>query len=171
MVENSWWRTEYGDPCRECGFDWDCSPGSVIARVEALPAELVALLSGRTGDEVPVGATWSARAFVFHVADNLRIFAERLQGALAGASPALAAYDENELAAARGYEAMSTESALWSVDSAVSLWAVASREALRHPDVAYVHAERGELTASEIVRAPGHDALHHRWDVSRAVST
>ena len=33
----------------------------------------------------------------------------------------------------------------------------------------YQHAERGELTAAEIARGPAHDALHHLWDVRRAV--
>lgn len=168
-VDNEWWRTEYGDPCRECGFAWADAPETVIAAVEAVPAELVALLAGTTGDEVPTGATWLVKAYVFHVADNLRIFAERLEGVFAGASPALAAYDENELAAARGYEAMSLEAALWSVGGAVAAWSAASREALRRPELVYLHAERGPLAPPEIVRAPGHDALHHVWDVRRAV--
>jgi hypothetical protein len=168
-VDNEWWRTEYGDPCRGCGFVWDDAPEAVIAAVEAVPAELVALLTGAAGDQVPAGATWSAKAYVFHVADNLRIFAERLEGVFAGATPALAAYDENELAAARDYESMSLESALWSVGDAVAAWSATSREALRRPQLRYLHAERGALTPAEIVRAPGHDALHHRWDVRRAV--
>ena len=44
---------------------------------------------------------------MFHVADNLRIFAERLEGVFAGAPTTLAAYDQDELAAARNYDAMS----------------------------------------------------------------
>ena len=51
MVENAWWIEEWGNPCRECGFDWAQSPESVIAAVEALPAEFDALLAGHTGDE------------------------------------------------------------------------------------------------------------------------
>ncbi len=51
MVENAWWIDEWGNPCRECGFDWTQSPETVIAAVEALPDEFDALLAGRTGDE------------------------------------------------------------------------------------------------------------------------
>jgi hypothetical protein len=173
MVENAWWIEEWGNPCRECGFDWAQPPESVIAAVEELPAKFDALLAGRTGDERAPGAhpgrpVWSAKAYVFHVADNLRIFAERLEGVFAGAPTTLAAYDQDELAAARNYEAMSLPSALWSVRSAVGTWAPAARESLVRP-FTYQHAERGELNAAEITRGPGHDALHHHMDVTRAL--
>ena len=97
---------------------------------------------------------------MFHVADNLRIFAERLEGVFAGAPTTLAAYDQDELATARNYEAMSLPSALWSVRTATDAWASATRESLTRP-FTYQHAERGELNAAEITRGPGHDALHH----------
>ena len=173
MVENSWWIEEWGNPCRECGFDWSQSPETAIAAVEQLPDKFDAVLAGRTGAEQAEGAhpgqpIWSAKAYVFHVADNLRIFAERLEGVFAGAPTTLAAYDQDELAAARDYEAMSLQSALWSVRTAVTAWAVAARESLARADT-YQHAERGELNAAEITRGPAHDALHHYVDVTRAL--
>jgi len=64
---------------------------------------------------------------------------------------------------------MSVQSALWSVRTAVATWSAATREALARPSVTYLHAERGELNAAEITRGPGHDALHHIWDVTRAL--
>src|SRR6185436_4302863 len=116
-----------------------------VAAVEALPDKFDALLAGRSGDERAPGSHpgqpgWSAKAYVFHVADNLRIFAERLEGVFAGAPTTLAAYDQDELAAARDYEAMSLESALWSVRNAVTTWSAATREALARPAVTYQHA-------------------------------
>jgi hypothetical protein len=167
MVENEWWVTEYGAPCRECGFDWSQSPESVIVLVEALPDRFDTLLDGRTGDEVFPGATWSAKAYVFHVADNLRIFAERLEGVAAGASTTLASYDQDGLAVARRYEQMSVESALWSVRRAATEWASATRYALTQP-TEFLHEERGLLTAAEVTRGPAHDAFHHCLDVARA---
>lgn len=167
-VENAWWIEEWGNPCTRCGFDWTQPPREVIDAVEALPDRFDVLLAGRTGDERAADATWSAKAYLFHVADNLRIFAERLEGVFAGAPTTLAAYDQDELAAARNYEAMSVQSALWSVRTATAAWARAARESLRRP-ATYQHAERGELTAAEITRGPGHDALHHHWDVTRAL--
>jgi len=172
-VENRWWIEEWGNPCRECGFDWTQSPESVIAAVEELPARFDALLAGRTGDETSRDArsgeiTWSATAYVFHVADNLYIFAERLEGVFAGGPTTLAAYDQDELAAARNYDAMSLQSALWSLRTATATWVAAARESLARP-FTYQHAERGELTAAELTRGPGHDALHHYRDVTRAL--
>jgi hypothetical protein len=169
MVENSWWIEEWGNPCRECGFDWAQAPDAVVAAVAALPDQFDALLAGRSGDERARDSSWSAKAYVFHVADNLRIFAERLEGVFAGAPTTLAAYDQDELAAARDYEAMSVQSALWSVRTAVATWSAATRTALARPSVIYQHAERGELNAAEITRGPGHDALHHFRDVTRAL--
>ena len=168
-VENGWWIAEYGDPCRECGFEWAQSPEAAIVAVEALPDRFAAQLAGCAGDERGPGATWSAKAYVFHVADNLRIFAERLEGVAAGGSTAIAAYDQDQLAAARDYEAMSLPSAFWSLRTATVAWAQASRAAVARATT-YQHAERGELTAAEIVRGPAHDALHHFWDVRRAVT-
>jgi hypothetical protein len=168
-AENGWWISVYGDPCRECGFEWSQPPEAVIAAVEALPDRFGELLDGRLGDERPPNATWSAKAYVFHVGDNLRIFAERLEGVFAGAPDTLAAYDQDLLAAARDYEAMPVQSALWSVRAAVTTWCAATREAVGRSDT-YLHAERGVLTAAEITRGPGHDALHHHWDVTRAVA-
>jgi hypothetical protein len=167
-VENGWWIAQWGDPCRECGFDWSQSPATAIAAVEALPDQFALLLAGRTGGEQAADATWSAKAYVFHVADNLRIFAERLEGVFAGAPTTLAAYDQDELAAARDYEAMSVQSALWSVRTATETWAAAAHASLTRGGT-YLHAERGELNAAEITRGPAHDAVHHLLDVRRAL--
>ncbi len=174
-VENAWWIEEWGNPCRECGFDWAQSPITAIAAVEALPDQFDALLAGRTGNEQAAGAhpgepIWSVKAYVFHVADNLRIFAERLEGVFAGGPTTLAAYDQDELAAARNYDAMSLQSALWSVRTATATWAVAARESLTRDDT-YLHAERGALSATEITRGPAHDAVHHLLDVKRALQS
>jgi uncharacterized damage-inducible protein DinB len=174
MPENAWWIAEWGNPCRECGFDWAQAPEAVIAAVEELPDKFDAALAGHSGAERAADAnlgqpSWSAKAYVFHVADNLRIFAERLEGVFAGAPTTLAAYDQDELAAARDYEAMSLQSALWSVRVAVATWAAAARASLARTDT-YQHVERGELNAAEITRGPGHDALHHYDDVTRAVA-
>ncbi len=168
MIENEWWVSEYGDPCRECGFVWTDAPEVVIADVERLPDQFDALLAGRTGDERDPDRAWSVKSYLFHVADNLRIFAERIEGVAAGASPTLVAYDQDELAAARHYEDMSLQSALWSVRSATSEWAAAARRALAG-SLVFLHAERGTLTAAEITRGPAHDAVHHGWDVERTL--
>jgi DinB superfamily len=169
-IENAWWVSEYGDPCRECGFSWTEAPDVVVARVRSLPERFEELLAGRSGDELHPPRTWSVKAYVFHVADNLRIFAERLEGVAAGGPPNLAAYDQDALAGARHYEEMSLPSALWSLRTATAEWAAAGRAALVAPESRrFLHAERGELTAAEIIRGPAHDAQHHCWDVAETL--
>ncbi|MFN8028724.1 MAG: hypothetical protein U0W40_20915, partial [Acidimicrobiia bacterium] len=163
-MENAQWVDAYGSPCRECGFDFAQEPESAVATVETLPAQFATALRD-DASAVPPGCTWSVTAYTFHVADNLRIFAERLEGVRAGGPTSLVGYDENELAAARHYDEMSAESAEWSLANAVPLWAAASRAALT-AGTTFTHSEYGELSAREIVRAPAHDAVHHAWDVS-----
>ena len=55
MVENSWWIAEWGNPCRECGFDWSQAPEVVIADIE-LPSmngnSLATALRRRYGDDL-----------------------------------------------------------------------------------------------------------------------
>ncbi len=165
-IENEWWVSEYGDPCRECAFSWTQPPDVVIDQVEQLPDRFAALLAGRSGDERHPARAWPVKAYVFHVADNLRVFAERLEGVAGGGSATLAAYDQDELARARRYEEMSVQSALWSLRTATAAWVAASRAALADPEPRrFLHAERGELSVTEITRGPAHDALHHFWDV------
>jgi hypothetical protein len=71
------------------------------AIVAGLPAALAVDLRGARGQERIPGLAWSVTAYVAHVGDNLRIWAERLAGITAGAATAVAGYDENELATAR----------------------------------------------------------------------
>ncbi len=149
---------------------WTRPAEAAVAQVELLPDHLDQLLAGRSGDETDPRRTWSVKAYVFHAADNLRIFAERLGGVAAGGSTTLAAYDQDELARARHYEEMSVQSALWSFRSAVSEWAATSRAFLAHTRPRrFRHAERGELTVAEITRGPAHDAVHHAWDVTETL--
>ncbi|MEO5723178.1 MAG: hypothetical protein ABIQ39_11300, partial [Ilumatobacteraceae bacterium] len=147
---NEWWIEVYGDPCRECDFNWSQSPTGVVASVEELPSLFDAVLAGTSGRQRHPELSWSAKAYVFHVADNLRIWAERLEGIRSGAPPQVAAYDENHLASVRRYEEMPVEAALWSVRTAAAAWSEAMRAAIQSGTVVD-HPERGELTASEVV--------------------
>lgn len=76
------------------------------------------------------------------VADNLRIWAERLAGSAAGAK-AVGAYDDNLLAAARFYSDVPLSAALWSIERArgdAQAWSLNSvvdrlfRHLGNHPD-------------------------------------
>lgn len=165
---NEWGRARYGDPCRECGYDWTISQDATIALVTGLPASYAMMLAGSTGSERHPDLAWSVTAYVCHVADNLRIGAERLAGVARGASPRVAAYDENLLADARRYDEMALQAALWSLERAVIDWLDAVEQA-KAKQVLLVHPERGELTVSDAVCFTAHDAFHHRWDIERSL--
>ncbi len=146
----AWGGALYGDPCRECGFDWSISPADAVRLVAGVPA-----------------LAWSAGAYVCHVADNLRTWAERLAGAALGGDREVSGYNENLLAQARGYAAVPLSGALWSQEHAVRDWQAAVQLGFRQ-DVVLSHAGRGEQTAADVARNNAHDADHHAWDIRRS---
>ena len=80
----------------------------------------------------------------------------------------MGAYNENELADARNYEAIPLPSALWALSRSVADW----REAVGLSSPAgtvLVHPERGEQSLSDVVHSNAHDAFHHRWDIERTL--
>ena len=74
---NDWSVSVYGDPCRECGFSWAISVADAVSFVSDVPAAYRVLLTDRSGHERDPGLGWSVAEYVSHVADNLRIWAER----------------------------------------------------------------------------------------------
>jgi hypothetical protein len=79
-VVEKWGAGLYGDPCRECGFGWKLSPAQAVASVQAVPDSYARRLAGATGRERHPDLAWTAAAYVSHVTDNLRTWAERLAG-------------------------------------------------------------------------------------------
>ncbi|MGO8869934.1 MAG: hypothetical protein ACLQPH_00765 [Acidimicrobiales bacterium] len=163
---NAWGASTYGEPCRECGFGWSIPTDEAVSMVAGLPGTYRSTLAGATGRERIPGLDWSVGAYVCHVGDNLRIWAERLMGVVAGERPEVGAYDEAALAAARRYEQIPLGSSLWSLDRSVDDW----RDAVgwsRRAGTVLVHPDRGPLTLAEVVTSTTHDAFHHGWDISR----
>jgi hypothetical protein len=163
-----WGASLYGDPCRECDFRWSIHEEAALELISGLPAAFGELLSGATGAERHPKLSWTVGAYVCHVADNLRIWSERVGGAREGAGPAIGPYDENLLAEARGYESIPLAASQWSLRHAVTDYL----EALANTSgsgALLVHRERGEMKRSDVIRANAHDALHHLWDIRRSL--
>lgn len=165
-VEN-WGARLYGDPCRQCGFDWSISSDAAVDLIARVPARYVALLADTDGSQRHPDLDWSAVAYVCHVTDNLRIWAERLAGTALGGGRQIPRYDENLLARARAYERVPLAGALWSLERAARDWQEAAHLALVG-DVVLMHAGRGEQRAADVARNNAHDAHHHAWDVRRS---
>ena len=74
-----WGAGFYGDPCRECGYAWSISPEDATALILDAPRRFAELLDGQDGSVRHRDLTWSVKAYVSHVADNIRGWAERIQ--------------------------------------------------------------------------------------------
>lgn len=165
---SQWGPDTYGEPCRECGFSWSLDVSDAKAVIAGLPAQLADLLKDASGAERHPGLVWAVTAYVAHIGDNLRIWAERVAGITLGGSMAVASYDENLLATARAYQSLSLAGALWSLERATSDWLHAISMAA--PDLAMIHPQRGEVRVGDIVISNTHDAVHHVWDVRRSLA-
>lgn len=157
-----WGAALFGDPCRECGFDWGLSPHDAVLRVASVGQHAREATRSLTGDERLEG--WSVREYVSHLADNLRQWSERIQAArLAGV---VVGYDPDELAAARGYRGIPLAVGLWSLEGAARRWERVLDAALEER-IVLQHATRGPQHAADVARNNCHDAVHHLWDVRR----
>src|SRR5437899_391948 len=93
------------------------SPGrSTAAVLTGIATRYGELLAGRDGNDRTAELTWSAKAYVWHVADNVRIWSERLAGLAIAGDAAVHPYDADLLAAARCYETLPLIGGLWSLE-------------------------------------------------------
>lgn len=113
---------------------------------------------------------WNATGYVCHVADNLRLWAQRLVGAtLSEGSTFVPGYDQDLLARASNYNRMPLAGALWSLRHAADQWREAF-ELAAEADVVLIHAERGAQHPADIARNNAHDSHHHQWDINRILT-
>lgn len=166
----TWGAGLYGQPCRDCGWSWETTPDDAVEDVRELPALVHGLLAGRTGLERHPELTWSAGEYVCHVGDNLRLWAERIAGRLAGDDGVVGGYDPDELARARRYEAIRLAAALWSLRRAAEDWVDVLVPALAR-GLVLSHATRGAQTAADVALNNAHDAHHHVWDIGRCLAS
>ncbi len=165
---NDWGPSTYGQPCRECAFEWTLALDDAAPGMSALATAYEDLLRGATGREQHPDLSWSSAAYVSHVADNLRIWTERLHGVASGASRRVGSYDESELAVARNYQTIPLQAAMWSLQLSITEWVKAIALAPQKGTV-LIHPERGEMDLLDIVAATTHDAHHHLWDIERTL--
>lgn len=165
-----WGRLTYGDPCRECGFQWSLTLDDAVSVVGSTPDDVADALAGRDPASRHPDLTWSALAYVCHITDNLRIWAERLIGAGLGSMHPVSPYDGDLLARARSYEGVPIEGAMWSLARAVEDWKAAIRLAAER-DVVLQHPERGPQTTKDVALTNAHDAYHHVWDIRRSMES
>jgi hypothetical protein len=165
---NDYIRQTFGDPCRECGYTWDLEADAARAIVRELPTQVDLTLRGRQGTERTPDLSWNATAYVCHLADNLRIWAERVAGASLGSTEPIASYDEDALGVARDYGHIPLVAARWSLERAVNDWSEARS---LEPQLPLQHPFLGELGAATVERIMGHEAVHHLADLRRIANS
>jgi len=165
-----WGARLYGNPCRECDFNWVISTTDAISLVQDIPELYAARLNSASGTETLADLTWSVSAYVSHVSDNLRIWSERFAGARISGESAVAGSDQDLLGVARRYNEINLRAALWSLHWTVEEWADSMRMALVAGTHLH-HSDRGVLSVEDIARSNAHDASHHRWDIERIITT
>ncbi|TDC55573.1 hypothetical protein E1281_11970 [Actinomadura sp. KC345] len=166
---NNWGAAWYGDPCRECGYDWSITPGQAIDLITAIPQRYTDLLDGEDARLRHPDLDWTACGYVCHVTDNLRIWAERLVDAALTGDRTITGYDDVLLARARAYDQVPASGALWSLSLAATAWGQAMEHAAE-ADVVLLHPERGPQTWPEVAGTNAHDAFHHQWDIERTLT-
>jgi hypothetical protein len=127
--------------------------GEVLSRID--PASAVA------------PGLWSASRYVWHTVDVLRFGTERLWTIGADPGFGVPAWDENEVAEVRSYDALSPIVGLIALIDCAQGWRQAALEAPQ--DVATGHPEAGEISAFEVVLRNAHEVCHHLWDVQRSL--
>jgi uncharacterized damage-inducible protein DinB len=164
---NEFGRQLYGHPCRECGFSWDLPGENVQVLIASLPERYAEALRASDGRDRFGDAAWCAGSYLWHVVDNVRIWAERIVASALADQP-ITPYDQDELAAARAYESLNVRAGLWALDRATADWRAANELAASQANVVLRHGEMGELSVEEAARMVAHDAHHHLFDIERA---
>ncbi len=159
-----WAIDRYGEPCRECYFSWTLDVDAAIEIVCGAPEAVHALVENASGNERRADLEWNVTAYVAHVGDNLRIWAERLVSARDNAPLDVGRYDERLLSRARCYEDLRLTGVEWSLSRAVDDWRVAT-SSVADGVVLLVHPDRGALTLADVAVANAHDVCHHLHDI------
>lgn len=164
---STWGRRTFGEPCHGCGYAWSIDPADAQALVSRIPSRLGGLLVDAGGDERHPSLSWSVTAYVAHIGDNLRIWAERIADGSAAGTVVISTYDEEALALARAYGAIGLRGALWTLHRSTRDWVDAVTSA--PPCLVMEHPERGAILLEEVIRTNAHDAAHHVWDIERSL--
>ncbi|HEY0007385.1 MAG TPA: DinB family protein [Tepidisphaeraceae bacterium] len=122
-------------------------------------------ISGLSEEEIksaPIEGQWSFQQLVIHVADAEQAFAFRVKKILAEEKPTLEAWNENLFAARLAYFHQSVEDAVTSVEvTRRQLVRILQQTPAESFERTGIHAERGVLTAHQIVQLATDHLLHH----------
>jgi uncharacterized damage-inducible protein DinB len=132
------------------------------------PGRFTAVLTNRTGTEGHPRLDWNVAAYVAHLADSIRIWAERVATAALDPSAQVTPYDEERLGHTRGYQTLSLKGSLWALSRAVGDWQASG--VLAAADVTLNHPEQGPMTVDVVRQILTHEIQHHGHDVELIIA-
>jgi hypothetical protein len=155
--------------CAACGYAWDIAYDRAMAEIELGPERYEVLLESAAPASPRSADEWSPSAYVWHVGDVTRAWAERLHSTRFAPGVPWAGFDPDTLAEARSYSRLPAVTSPWALEVATrALFEVLSG---LEPDTAFEHPEWGRGSIGDAVRWVAHEVVHHQIDVSRGLST
>jgi hypothetical protein len=150
--------------CPACGFDWSIDAEDALIVIVSSPNRFEAALAGRDGMKSQADGSWNATAYLWHLTDLTRSWAERWVQISDMPGSQLVGWDPDELAEVRGYRSLPTSAGLWALRSAVEAFAEATATVTF--DTSFEHGDWGEGNVADGLRWLGHEFHHHEKDVA-----
>lgn len=145
-------------------------PSSDACRlVGSVPERYTELIGESDGRERHPDLEWTAGGYVCHVADSLRVWAERIANVALGDPGPVAEYNQDRLAVARSYGAVGVSGALWSLQRAAGDWQAALALVPDDDEFMMTHPELGAMKIGEVILIRAHDVQHHAHDIQRSL--
>ena len=156
--------------CPICGWNWSVACADALEAIAGAPDRYAELLAGRDGMAQAADGGWNATAYLWHLTDLARSWAERWVQVRAMPGSLLVGWDPDVLAEARSYRALPTAAAELAIRDAVSSFvAQCDRVDL---GATFEHGDWGQGSVAAGIRWLGHEFVHHQLDVDeRAVHT
>lgn len=149
--------------CPTCGWDWSTSAEDALETIAVAPGRYGELLEGRDGMAPAADGGWNATAYLWHLTDLSRSWAERWVQLRAMPGSLLAGWDPDVLADARNYRELPTAAAEWAVQEAVSSF-IAQCDSVG-PSATFEHGDWGRGSVADAILWLGHEFVHHQLDV------
>jgi hypothetical protein len=149
--------------CPTCGYRWSIDETDALALIEAGPDRYDAILAGKDGMRHQPDGSWNATAYLWHLTDLMRSWAERWVQIREAPGSRLVGFDPDVLAEARGYRSLPTHPGLWALRSSVDTFIEVT--SMITPETSFEHGDWGTGDVADALRWLGHEIHHHVGDV------